>query len=78
MYLRGMGERGGAPPSPTERGGTPPEQARTPFVCGLIQEMGGNPQDLSSPFPIARQSKGEGIREEAQGGTRIWEGVSTP
>ena len=27
-----------------EEGGTPPEQARTPLVRGLIQEMGGNPQ----------------------------------
>ena len=27
----------------------------------LIQEMGGNPQDLSTPPPTPRQSEGEGI-----------------
>ena len=33
------GERG-AVPQPKEEGGPPPEQARTPFVRVLIQEMG--------------------------------------
>ena len=47
------GERGGGGGilQPEGEGGTPPEQARTPFVHGLIQEMGGNPKDLRRSPP---------------------------
>ena len=54
------GEGGGASSSPKERGGSPPKQVRTPFVRGLIQEMGGNPQDLRSPPPNTRKREGGG------------------
>ena len=50
FLAHGMKERGGgSTPQPEGEGVTPPEQARTPFVHGLIQEMEGNLQDLSSP-----------------------------
>ena len=67
--MEGRGEKGGALSILKERGGAPPEQARTPFMRGLIQEMGGNPQDLRSPTPNAKQSVGEGVGVEIRGGT---------
>ena len=45
---------------------------------GLIQEMGGNYQDLSSTPPTMRRSEGEGIRGEAQGGSRFRESAPNP
>ena len=63
------GGRGGHSPARRRGGGAPPEQARTPFLRGLIQEMGGNPQDLRRPPPNARRIEGEGIRGEVKGGT---------
>ena len=54
LPAHGMQERakdGGSNPQPEGEGGTPPKQACTSFVHGLIQEMGGNPQDLSTPHP---------------------------
>ena len=74
LPAHGMQERGvegGGNPQPKEEGGTPPEQARTPFMRGLIQEMGGNPQDLSNPpSPPQDEAKGrgsEGMPKEAPG-----------
>ena len=64
-------------PHPKGEGWTPPKQACTPFVHGLIQEIWGNPQDLSSPPLTAILSKGEGIRGDAQGGSRVGEGAPT-
>ena len=62
---------GGGTPQPEGEGGTPPKQAHTPFVRGLIQEMGGNPQDLSNPpSPPQDEAKGrgsEGMPKEAPG-----------
>ena len=58
MQGRG-GERGDNIP-PEGEGGPPPEQAHTPFVRGLIQEMGGNPQDLISPPPPQDGARGRG------------------
>ena len=54
-------------------GGAPPDQARTTFVRGLIQEMGGNPQDLRMPPPLKQEkSRGRGqerkAREEPESG----------
>ena len=52
---------------------------RTPFVRGLIQEMGGSPQDLSSPPTIARQSQQEdGERGVGREGAIIKEGAPPP
>ena len=56
LPVHGMQERGGG--APGKGGGAPPEQERMPFVRGLIQEMGGSPQDLRSPPPTAILSKG--------------------
>ena len=81
LPVHGMQERGrerGSKPQPEGEGGTPPKQASTPFVRGLIQEMGGNPKDLSSPLPTARRSEEEGTRREAQGGSGVGEGAPTP
>ena len=44
--VQGGGGEDGAGPQPDREGGAPPKQARTPFVRGLNQEMGVNPQDL--------------------------------
>ena len=44
--IKGRGGERGARLQPKEEGGAPPEQARTPFVHSLIQEIGGHPQDL--------------------------------
>ena len=62
----GIGRRGGGQtPDRRRGGGAPPEQAHTPFMSGLIQEMRGNPQDLRRPPPTARRSKGgRGAPEE--------------
>ena len=76
--MQEQGGEGGSTPHPDGEGGAPPEQARTPFVRGLIQDMGGNPQDLSSPPTTMRRSEGEGIRGEAHGGTRVGEDAPTP
>ena len=43
-------------------GGAPPEQECTPFVRGLIQEMGGG-QDLQRP-PTAGRSGSKGARRK--------------
>ena len=56
--------------------GAPPEQACTPFVRSLIQEMGGNPQDLRRPPLNARLIEGEGVGGEIQGETGV--GLVTP
>ena len=39
----------GSTPHQEGEGGATPEQPRTPFVRGLIEEMGDNPQDLRNP-----------------------------
>ena len=83
LSAHGIQEQGGGGCLGTkkEMGGHPPKQTRTPFVCGLIYEMGGNPQDLISPPPpphTARQSEGGGARGEDQQGTRFKEGAPPP
>ena len=52
--MQGRGGESGARPQPKGEGGPPPDQPLTPFVRVLIQEMGGNPQDMQSPPPNAR------------------------
>ena len=49
-------------------GGAPPKHERTPFVLGLIREMGGSPQDLQRPHTSRRsgvEGSGEDGRESA-------------
>ena len=74
---------GGITPKPDGEGESPPEQARTSFLRGLIQEMGGNPQDLSSPPPHRETKREEGDnmgwpgRDQSRGGCtnpNRWEG----
>ena len=77
MVLPGFGHYVGTP-QPEGEGGAPPEQARTPFVSGLIQEMGGNPQDLRSPPPTQDKAKGGGGREDGKGGTGVGVDASLP
>ena len=73
---RNGGERGRTPNILKEMGGGggPPEQARTPFVRSLIQEMGGNPQDLISPPPEHKTKRGAGDTGERPGRDPIWGG----
>ena len=70
-------ESGGQDPALRE-GGPPPNQARTPFVRGLIQEMGGHPQDLSRPPPNARRSEGAGVGGMSRELPRPGEEVGAP
>ena len=69
--MQRQGGEGGAGPQPDGEGGAPPKQACMPFLRGLIQEMGGNPQTCEAPPPNARRSKGEGVGEEGQGETGV-------
>ena len=75
----GMQERGrwgDTPPSRWGWGATP-NQERTPFVHGLIQEMGGSPQDLQRPH-TAKRSGAEGVGEKLWETTRVQEGAPPP
>ena len=76
--MREQGGEGGGILHPKREGGAPPEQARTCFMRGLIQEMGGYPQDLRMPPPNARRSKGEGVGGERKGETRVRVGAPPP
>ena len=78
MACRYGEDRGGADSSPKERGGAPPKQACTPFVRGLIQEMGGSPQYLRRPPPAARPSEGARAGDEIREGPRGKEGEPSP
>ena len=63
LPAHGMQERGGEggrTPYTKGEGGTPPKQARSSFLQGLIQDMGGNPQDLSSPPTLRDEARGKG------------------
>ena len=74
-----MQEQGGGSTSqPEGEGETPPKQARMPFMRGLIQEMGGNPQDLISPPPHRKMKRRGGVKRAAQRGSRVREGAPTP
>ena len=64
---RGGGEIG-AGPQPEGEGGPPTKKPRTPFVRGLNQEMGGNPQDLMRNPPNEGRSGGEGSVASDQDG----------
>ena len=59
LPAHGMQEREGGGGNQERERGSPPEQERTPLVCGLIQEMGGGPQDLQR-LPTARHRGSEG------------------
>ena len=48
-----MQEREGGGATKKRERGSPPKQERTPFVCGLIQVIGGSALDLQS-LPTAR------------------------
>ena len=57
----------GAGSQPEGEGGPPPEQARTPFVRGLNQEMGGHPQDLlRTPPSMQDKAEGRGAEQESE------------
>ena len=56
----GTGRRGGGTINPKGEGVPPPELARMPFMRGLTQEMGGNPQDLRRPSPQCKTKRGGG------------------
>ena len=59
--MQGQGREGAGNIQPEGKGGPPPNQARTPFLRGLIQEMGGKPQDLRSPPPPTQdEARGRG------------------
>ena len=64
--MQGQGGGGAGNIQPEGERGPLPDQVRTPFMRGLIQEMEGNPQDQRSPPPNARQSEGEGIVPSAR------------
>ena len=74
-----MQERGavGGTPYQEGEGGQPPEQERTPFVLGLIQEMRDNPQDLQRTH-TSRQSGAEGAGEEGRESKGVREGAPLP
>ena len=71
------GEGGGEIPNQEREGGAPHKQERTPFVHGLIQEMGGGALYLQI-HPTARQRGSEGKRIEHQTGQRHIEGAPPP
>ena len=54
---------GGETPHQEGEGGTLPEQARTLFMRGLIQEIWDNPQDLLSS-PHRETKRGAGLSPE--------------
>ena len=64
-----LGEGGGT--HQEGEGVTPPNKACTPFVRSLIQEMGGNPQDLSRNPPYRKTNQGE---RENRGGLASYRG----
>ena len=71
-----MPSRGGRKtPVQGGEGGAPPEQERTPFLSGLIQDMGGGGgEDLHRP-PTAGRSGSKGERGERANGRRQGEGA---
>ena len=71
-----QGGLGGTPHREGE-GGAPSKQDHTPFMRGLIQEMGGSPQDLQRPH-TSRQSGVEGAGEEGRESTGVGEGAPPP
>ena len=79
LPAHGMQEWGevGVTPHQEGEGGEPPKQKRTPSVRGLIQEMGGGPQDLQR-LPTARRSGSERARGERTIGRRRKEGAPIP
>ena len=70
-----MGEED-TPPRRRE-GGAPPDQERTSILRGLIQKMGGSPQDLQRPH-TSRRSGAEGAEEEGRETAGVGEGAPPP
>ena len=64
--------------NPKGEGGAPPEQVRTLFVRGLIQEMGGQPPRPENTLPQRKMKRGGGDRSRNQGANRRRGGSTYP